>query len=44
MTPECTEIVEDVETWWREDGDLVVQTLDGERRTFLLGEIIAGAN
>ena len=41
-TPDSTEIIENVETWWRSNGDLIVKTKDGEEHPFLLGVIEHG--
>jgi len=40
LTPSGPEKVSDVETWWRDEGDLIVRQNDGEEVPFSLGEII----
>jgi hypothetical protein len=42
LTPDGEKTLRDVETWWRESGDLVVQHIDGDERRFPLGEVISG--
>jgi hypothetical protein len=41
LTPDDTECVENVETWWRDNGDLIVQYISGDEDRFPLGEIIS---
>lgn len=41
-TPDSIETIENVETWWRDDGDLIVETKDGEEHPFTLGVIKYG--
>ena len=39
-TPDKTETVQDVRTWWRDGADLVVEYFSGDEGRFPLGEII----
>lgn len=39
-TPDETETVEGVETWWRDGSDLIIRLFGGDERRFPLGEII----
>lgn len=41
-TPDSTETIENVETWWRNGGDLIVETKDDEKHQFPLGIITHG--
>jgi hypothetical protein len=39
-TPDETETVENVETWWREGPDLIVRLTTGCEKRFPLGEVL----